>query len=531
MAERSRHPGRWLVGGAIAVVVVGGGGVAALAATRGTSTGAEYRTAQVTRGPVAESLTVAGTVQHLNQTTAAFTASGTVTSVAVGVGQAVQAGQVLATIDATTLSAALLAAQATQAKDQAALANDQAGAASASSGAGSSGTTASAAPSVLAQADASLSTVQQLLSQLTPLCAPMLGAPSAGPGAGGHGASPAPTGAPTPTPMPAPTPSPTPTPAPAPAAAPTAAQVSACIAAVGRTTQALAQTESAVASAMRRVAQSADAGASGSARSGGALGTPNGASAAVRIAADQVALLQDQQSVAQAQANAGASTLTAPIAGTVAEVGLTVGHASGTTAGIVIVGTGAAAVTVAVPLAQMGAVHAGLTARVTPAGGLRAVAGTVTSVNLLPSSSATASPTYPATIVVADPTASLASGSTATVQIVLAATADALRVPVSALTGRTGSAAAVALLNGGVSVPTSVTVGAVGDGWVQILSGLAVGDRVILADASQPLPTNTTLAGIGGFGGGFRGGGGLRGGTGGAGTGGAGTGRGGGSGG
>ena len=59
-----------------------------------------------------------------------------------------------------------------------------------------------------------------------------------------------------------------------------------------------------------------------------------------------------EQALRDAQAGLAAATLTAPIAGTVASVGLTEGAVAGAGA-VVIVGTGAVEVTVDVPLASL----------------------------------------------------------------------------------------------------------------------------------------------------------------------------------
>ncbi|GAA2742467.1 hypothetical protein GCM10009868_12550 [Terrabacter aerolatus] len=233
-----------------------------------------------------------------------------------------------------------------------------------------------------------------------------------------------------------------------------------------------------------------------------------------------MAILQDQAAVTQARSDLAGATLKAPIAGTVGRIDLSVGQASTASTGIVVVGSGAADVTVDVPLADMGLVHSGLAADVTPAGDVSAVPGTVDSVTLLPASSTATTPAYPATVVVPNPTRSMASGSVVSVAITVAQAPDADRVPVSALSGVQSGSAVVQVLSGTATGTASraVTVGAVGGGFAQVLSGLQPGDRVVLADASAALPSNQTtgLRGLGG--GGFAGrGGGAAGGTGGAG--------------
>jgi multidrug efflux pump subunit AcrA (membrane-fusion protein) len=241
--------------------------------------------------------------------------------------------------------------------------------------------------------------------------------------------------------------------------------------------------------------------------SGGAAG--GGSSSATRVAADEVAILQDQDAVTQAQSDLEGATLKAPIAGTVGRIDLTVGQAASTSTGIVIVGAGAADVTVNVPLADMGLVHAGLATEVTPAGDVTAVPGTVSSVSLLPSSSTATTPTYPATIVVPAPPRSMASGSVASVAITVGQAADAVRVPVSALAGVQSGTGQVQVLTGSGTTTRAVTVGAVGSGFAQVMTGLAVGDRVVLADVNAALPSNQSngLRGLGGGGFAGRGGG------------------------
>lgn len=235
----------------------------------------------------------------------------------------------------------------------------------------------------------------------------------------------------------------------------------------------------------------------------------------VRAAQDTLAVLTDQTAVTQAQADLTAATLTAPIAGTVGQITLVEGQRSGSDS-VVIIGAGAAQVSFSVPLVDMALVHAGLVASVVPAGSVTNVPGSVQSVNLLPASLTSSTPSYPATVLVPDAPQSVATGSTAMVDITVASAANTLRVPVSALAGLSSGTSTVDVVSGTNATSTAVTVGAVGGGWAQIVKGLNSGERVAVADAAQPLPTNQTQLGRG------FGGGGTAGGTGGRGTGGSG---------
>lgn len=532
--RRRRRAVWWIAGGVAVVVVVAAGGAGIASAASAAANAPDYRTATVDTGPVTQSLELTGTVSRVNQKTASFPVAGTVASVSVGVGDAVRAGQKLATLDPTALKANLLAAQATLARDEASLAADQSSstssnttnstsaAASAASGESTgraAGAGTSALQAQLARADRALGQIRHELGQANALCTPVTGAGAGGtrsPAPAGTGATlaPAPTPSPTDSPAAAPTPTPPPTPSTGGSTTPTTAtpaQVAACeqaLASIAGSLQATERQVSALAHALSATAArgSSTTSASGAAASGTSAartgGSGSGAtSQAARIASDQAAIAQDEATVAQAKADLHDATITAPIGGTVASVGFVAGTDAATSQGITIIGAGAAVVTVDIPLADMGLVHAGLAARVTPTGGASSVAGSVQSVQLLPSSSAS-STAFPARVTVTDPPTALASGSAATVSIVTATATEAVRVPASALSGRDGSTGVVTVLSGSNTTRTAVQLGAVGNGWVQITSGLKAGQQVVLADAGTALPSNTTGLGGGGFGGG-----------------------------
>lgn len=131
-----------LAGGcaAVASTVVG---ISISAAVSSASTG--YRTAAVTRSSVTKTLDVSGTLEPVNQASVSFQVAGTVSSVAVTTGQHVNAGQMLASLDPTTLQQTVDAAQSSLAADQAKLSQDEAGQTStASAASGSAAGTTSA---------------------------------------------------------------------------------------------------------------------------------------------------------------------------------------------------------------------------------------------------------------------------------------------------------------------------------------------------------------------------------------------------
>jgi trimeric autotransporter adhesin len=94
-------------------------------------------------------------------------------------------------------------------------------------------------------------------------------------------------------------------------------------------------------------------------------------------------------------------------------------------------------------------------------------------------------------------------GSSAAVSLTTATVASALVVPTSAV--RTvGTRHVVEVLSGSTVSPVAVTTGATGPLRTEVLSGLAVGQQVVLADLSSTVTSDGSTTG--GTTGGFRGG-------------------------
>jgi HlyD family secretion protein len=547
----------------VLVAVVAAGSVA-YAANSGS--GPSYVTGVVARGDVQQTLDLTGSVQQVNQVDATFPVSGRVASVSVTVGQQVSAGQELARIDTAPLQTALLAAQASLAQAQATLQSDESGTPASPTtatnsaaitepapratltaftpGTGSNhggtdlGSLAAAVAAAQSQAASSQVAVNTALSAALTACAASTPSPS-------------PSGSPTPSPSGSATPTPTPSgsvsghatvhetvgPSCADALAAVqraetaeAAATKALGAAVSKLAAAAAQAQSAggAAGAGSKTGSGAGNGAgngsgashgpmSGTARSGGGTsggrnlsgsGTASAASSAARIASDQADVTTAQVAVADAQRNLDAAILRAPTAGVVASLGLTTGSTASTSSAITIVSQGAARVTVDVPLASMPSVRVGQTAFVTPNGASTADKGMVTSIGLLPASSSTSTASYPVTVLVPDSELmQLPTGSSAQVSLVMSTVHNAITVPNSAVTRLgTGDTAFVTVLENGTANRTRVTLGAVGTLATQVTAGLSVGQTVVLANRSAPLPANSsTTARIFGTGGGFGG--------------------------
>ena len=98
--------------GLLALALAGGGTWLGLQAAAAQKAADRYTTGTATTGSVTQTLSASGTVAKVNQASVSFPASGTVTSVKVSVGDAVTAGQELATIDTTALTAAVIQAKA-----------------------------------------------------------------------------------------------------------------------------------------------------------------------------------------------------------------------------------------------------------------------------------------------------------------------------------------------------------------------------------------------------------------------------------
>jgi len=123
MAAATTLARRW--GWRLAVVPVAIGGiVAATALTGASSSSAAYRTATVATGDVTQTLTATGAIESASRFDAGFQVGGTVESVEVEVGDAVAAGDLLATLDTSDLEDAVAQAEEALADAEETLADD-----------------------------------------------------------------------------------------------------------------------------------------------------------------------------------------------------------------------------------------------------------------------------------------------------------------------------------------------------------------------------------------------------------------------
>ncbi|HEY2705879.1 MAG TPA: biotin/lipoyl-binding protein [Candidatus Dormibacteraeota bacterium] len=507
---------RLVVPAAVAVAVAGGG--AALVAQHGASGSTQYRTAVATLGTVTQTISLSGSLAPVGETDLDFGSSGRVTAVDVHPGQAVTAGQALATIDPAALQAALTQAQATLSSAQARLSLDQAGPTAQS----------------LAQAQAAVRTGQtqvqgaqtaladtQVIDQTSITSAQnALTAAQAKLAADRANSCPA-----------APTPTPAPSASPSPGSCASAQQIS------GDTAAATAARDG-VSSAQAKAQQSEHQAQSQLSAAQVQLQNAQGSLTALQqgtttqqVQIDQSQVQIDQINVDNAQKALTQATLTAPLAGAVAQVNVTVGQiaasggststgsssaagggssstGSSTTHAIVILTPGAFQVVGAVSDAQVNQIAVGQLARVSVAGASQAISGRVT--GIAPVATVTSGvATFPVTVVLDGTNPSLHSGVSASIAVVVNQAVHVITVPSSAIHPSGGTDSVQALVNGQPqAVP--VTIGASDALRTQIVSGLNEGDTVVIATVSGTVPTPNASTLLGGG----RGAGGGRGGTG-----------------
>ena len=256
-------------------------------------------------------------------------------------------------------------------------------------------------------------------------------------------------------------------------------------------------------------AASATTGASGGGATStkGVSGGSSASDSAAQIASDEAAIDTAQSNVVGAEQSLAEAQLTSPINGTVVSVGINVGDtvsADSSTEDIVIIGTKSFEATATLTSAQVPSVKVGAVADVTVDGTTGTIDGTVAQVG--PVQSGTSGYSYPVVVVLPSSANNLFSGSSADISIVTGAKEHVLAGTSAVLT--TGTQSYVQTLSGGNPVDKSIKVGIVGSIYTQVLSGLALGDEVVLANYADPVPASNTST-LGGFGGGFGGAGGF----------------------
>ena len=486
----------------IALVLVAAALGSTIVYTQAAKTTTTYRTALVTYGTITQTIGMAGNLAPVSEADLNFSSAGTVQTVYVQVGQSVGIGAPLATLDSALLSAQLQQAQATLASAQAKRSQDLAG--PTSQNLTSAQNTVNSALVSVNNATTSLADTQAINAQSVTVAqtavndaqklvdADQLLVDQDNLAVTADCVSPS-----------------------------TACTADKAKLAVDQ--QALARDQATRAAAKNSLAmttakaqQSNDQAAASLASMEQQYSAAKSSLAALATGAtwqtiqmDDAQIQIDQISVSSLQRQLDNSTLTAPIAGIVAQVNVKAGQAvsaSSATNAIVIFTPGAYAVTGTVSDSQVNLVAVGQAAQVTPAGSTQAVMGKITAIAPAATISSGVA-TFAVTAQLTDTSNSIRPGISATVNIVLNQVVHVLTVPTSAVR-TTAAGSTVQVLVNGVPKPVVVQTGASDPTKIQILSGLQLNQVVVIAVVTSSVPSGNGSSVLGGGG---RGGGGFRG--------------------
>jgi len=218
-----------------------------------------------------------------------------------------------------------------------------------------------------------------------------------------------------------------------------------------------------------------------------------------QITAAKSTLATKQNALTNAQSALSAGTLTAPFDGTVAVVSMSVGDSvgsggsgnSGSGAGgnsglgsssssssdvITVITSNLYSVTTSVGASDVTKISKGMDVQVTPNGSSGQLAGTVTSVGIIASSSTSSGASFPVTINITDPQQGLYAGVTASVDITTSSR-QVLAVPSAAISLDQGQST-VQLKTDQAVTTTNVTTGESSNSMTEITDGLQQGDTV-----------------------------------------------------
>jgi multidrug efflux pump subunit AcrA (membrane-fusion protein) len=501
----------------VLVFAIMGGSVVYARAGKATTT---YRTAVVAYGTITQTIGMAGNLAPVSEADLNFASAGTVESVTAQVGDTVVAGQILAALDPTILEAQLSQAQATLDSANSKLAQDRAG--PSAQNLTSAKNPVSAAQVAVNNAQTSLADTKAINAQSIAASQTTVNAAQSTVTADQSvvdqdnttlNADRQTQAADCPQ---------------APACASDTAAVSADQAKLATDLQTLAHDQStldaaknALASATVKAQQSNNQAAAALATAQQQLAAAKSSLAAVQtstspqtIQIDEAQIQIDQVNVNTLQHELDGARLTTPIAGVVAQVnikaGLSVTGGGSSTYAIVVFAPGSYEITGTVSDAQVNLVAVGQTAQITPAGSTQAVLGKVTAI----SPSATVSSgvaTFGVTAQLSDTSSSIKPGISATASIVVNQVVHVLTVPTSAV-HTTASGSTVQVLVNGAPKSVSVEVGASDPTRTEIVSGLKLGQTVVIAVVTSSVPSSSGAGTVFGGGGQRPGGGGRAGG-------------------
>ncbi len=236
------------------------------------------------------------------------------------------------------------------------------------------------------------------------------------------------------------------------------------------------------------------------------------ATPASTISSDQAAVIAAQQTVTTDKQTIADANLIAPADGIVTAVNVTPGSVAPSGAAITL-RSAAMQVSGTIPEASLPSLKLGQTANVTLTALASTETGTVAEIDQAgtPASSGGVV-TYGFIVALPTPPAGTAPGMSAQVSVVTNSATGVLSVPAIALQSVNGQYTVRVLDANGVPQAVPVQVGLVTSSLAQITSGIDAGTAVVVGTTSARQGTTTTTTGIGGLGGGGFGGGGFGGG-------------------
>jgi hypothetical protein len=209
------------------------------------------------------------------------------------------------------------------------------------------------------------------------------------------------------------------------------------------------------------------------------------AGATVSVATAEAKLRQARLTVESARQEVRETALRAPIAGTIASVSRSSKSSSGTgsSLSIVLSQLGRLKMEVSFSESDIGKVKVGqpATVAVSSMEGTE-LAGRVTKVDLLPSEGSSGGVVeYPATITLTQSAKGVRAGMSASAEVVVEQASNTLAVTSEAISSGPGGGS-VTVLEDGREVERTVTTGLKGDEMTQVLSGVTVGETVVLPE-------------------------------------------------
>ena len=239
-------------------------------------------------------------------------------------------------------------------------------------------------------------------------------------------------------------------------------------------------------------------------------------STTAQISAAKAQLASAQAKLTSAQSDLAGATMTAPFAGVIAQVNLTVNSkvngTSSTTTGagtttivaasasssaqIVVVDTSTWLVNSTVGMADLSSLKQGLTCTVTATGATTSLPGTLTSIGIVGTTSS-GTTSYPIIVTLTGNPTGLYVGGSADVTIVVSQV-TVLTVPTAAVQQENGQTYVTVVMNG-AQTKTNVTVGRTFGTRTEITAGIAEGDEVLVPTQATSTSSRSAFGNRSGF--------------------------------